>query len=108
MIRQEPLETTWKSLKLAIERMRILEDIQNRWDIELLVDEFYKQVIPDDLIGFIFTEVEALDLEKHIPIMYDFWETTVKANFKGVKADEAIQRATQIGALMKYKVQQNT
>ena len=123
-----------------------MEDIENRQDIEFLVDEFYKKVVPDELIGFIFTDVVALDWETHIPVMYDFWESillgamkykgnamlnhielnqkeplkpayfdrwlllwesTVRANFQGVRAQQAIQRASQIGELMKYKVQQN-
>lgn len=46
-------------------------------DIELLVDEFYKKVVKDDVIGHFFNEVVKLNWEKHIPIMYDFWETTL-------------------------------
>ncbi len=53
------------------------KDIANRQDIELLVDEFYKKVVKDDVIGYFFNEVVKLDWEKHIPIMYNFWETTL-------------------------------
>ncbi len=59
-----------------------MKDIQERKDIELLVDEFYKKVLKDDVIGHFFTEVVQLDWEKHIPIMYDFWETTLLGNIK--------------------------
>ena len=43
--------------------------------MEFLVDSFYKKVIVDDVIGFIFTEVVKLDWNIHIPVMYDFWES---------------------------------
>ena len=42
-----------------------------------LVDAFYKKAMSDDLIGHFFTEVVPLDLEKHMPTMYDFWESTL-------------------------------
>lgn len=50
-------------------------DITNRADIVLLVDTFYKKVKQDDVIGHFFTKVIELSWEKHMPIMYDFWET---------------------------------
>lgn len=49
-------------------------DIHSRVDIELLVDTFYKKVLKDKTIGNFFTEVVSLDWDKHIPVMYDFWE----------------------------------
>ena len=62
-----------------------MTDIENRTDIEFLVNTFYKKVIKDDVIGFFFTEVVILNWEKHIPIMYDFWETMLLGNmvYKG-------------------------
>lgn len=48
-------------------------DITSQEDIQLLVDSFYKKVLVDPIIGFIFTEVVQLSWEKHIPIMYAFW-----------------------------------
>lgn len=48
-------------------------DIQTRADIILLVDTFYEQVLVDETIGFIFTDVVKIKLEKHMPVMYDFW-----------------------------------
>ena len=126
--------------------MAILKDIENRDDIILLIDKFYSRVIADDFIGYFFTEVIALDWDKHIPVMYDFWETTllgkmkykgnpmlkhlelnkkeplvpahfhrwlthwettIRENFSGRKAEEAIKRANQIAELMKFKIQQH-
>ena len=54
-----------------------IRDINSRKDIELLVNSFYKKVLKDDIIGFIFNDVVRLNWEKHIPIMYDFWESTL-------------------------------
>lgn len=54
-----------------------MKEINNRADIELLVNQFYKKVINDDQIGYFFHTVIKLDWGKHIPIMYDFWETTL-------------------------------
>lgn len=51
------------------------KEITSRADIELLVDEFYKKVIQDEVIGYIFTKVIKLNWDTHIPIMYQFWET---------------------------------
>ncbi len=51
------------------------KDIENREDIDELMRAFYKRAIADDVIGFIFTDVAKLDLEHHLPIIGDFWET---------------------------------
>lgn len=60
-------------------------DIASRANIELFVNSFYNKVTQDKAIGFFFTEVVILDWEKHIPIMYDFWESILfqKAGYKG-------------------------
>jgi len=49
-----------------------MNDISTEADIKLLIDEFYKKVIDDSTIGFIFTEVVQLSWEHHIPVMYSF------------------------------------
>lgn len=50
-------------------------DVQNREDIDLLMNEFYSRALRDDLIGYIFTDVARLDLDHHLPVIGDFWET---------------------------------
>jgi hemoglobin len=50
------------------------KDITTRADIELLVNEFYKKIKQDPVIGFIFTDVANVNFEKHLPVMYDFFE----------------------------------
>ena len=61
------------------------KDIENRQDIETVVDAFYRKVVVDNTIGFFFTDVVQLSWEKHIPIMYSFWETILLDNitYKG-------------------------
>lgn len=67
-----------------------MTDLKSRKDIELLMDAFYTKVLKDDTIGFLFTEVAALNLEKHLPIICDFWESALfqrpvyKGNVLGV------------------------
>lgn len=50
------------------------KDITSRKDIEILVDEFYNKIREDDQIGFIFSDVAMVNWEKHLPVMYDFFE----------------------------------
>jgi len=52
-----------------------MKDIENREDIDALMQEFYKRALADDTIGFIFTDVMKLDLEHHLPVIGDFWES---------------------------------
>jgi len=55
-------------------------DIENREDIDLLMHEFYAVAIEDKGIGHIFTDVAKLNLEHHLPIIGDFWETMLFQN----------------------------
>jgi hemoglobin len=49
-------------------------DIASRKDIEILVDEFYSKIKKDEQIGFIFTDIAMVNWEKHLPVMYGFFE----------------------------------
>ena len=53
------------------------KDITSRKDIELLVDKFYDKVKSDEQIGFIFTEIAKVNWQRHLPIMYDFFENVL-------------------------------
>ncbi len=60
--------------------MSQLEDktnIRNGADIAGLVRSFYGRAFADPLLGPVFTDVAHLDLEVHLPIMCDFWETVL-------------------------------
>lgn len=52
-------------------------DIEHRDHIEQLMRAFYAKAIPDTVIGHYFTEVIQMDLEKHLPVIVDFWETVL-------------------------------
>lgn len=47
--------------------------IEDRKDIELLVNSFYDKVRKDQLIGPIFNDVAKVDWEEHLPKLYNFW-----------------------------------
>ena len=51
------------------------KDIENKDDVNTLVNEFYSKVINDEKIGYIFKNIAGFTFEKHIPIMVSFWET---------------------------------
>ncbi len=50
------------------------KDIETREDIDALMREFYTKVLTDEEIGYIF-EIAKLDLDTHLPIIGDFWES---------------------------------
>ena len=52
-----------------------MKDIENRADVDALMVAFYSKVMTDPMIGFIFTDVAKLDLDHHLPIIGDFWES---------------------------------
>jgi hemoglobin len=62
-----------------------MKDIETRADIELLMQVFYNKALTDETIGYFFTEVVPLNMEVHIPLIVDFWETVLlgKAAYKG-------------------------
>lgn len=53
------------------------KDIHTRKDIELLITTFYEKVKADPVIGCIFTEIIKVNWDKHLPVMYDFWENAL-------------------------------
>ncbi|MET1056147.1 MAG: group III truncated hemoglobin [Pedobacter sp.] len=50
-----------------------MEDIRNKDDIRSFVDEFYRKVRQDTLIGPVFAEVITGDWQPHLDKMYAFW-----------------------------------
>jgi truncated hemoglobin YjbI len=53
------------------------KDIVSRADIDALMTRFYGRAMSDPVIGPLFTEVAQLDLEHHLPVIGDFWESTL-------------------------------
>ena len=60
--------------------MEVKRDIENRDDIDRLMVGFYTAALADEKIGFIFKDVAKLDLESHLPVIGDFWETILFQN----------------------------
>lgn len=54
-----------------------MKDIENREELEKFLWAFYEKAFRDELIGRFFTEVVPLDLQTHIPVIADFWESVV-------------------------------
>ncbi len=62
-----------------------MEDIKDKNDIVLLVNNFYKKALSDLKIGYIFTDVVKINFELHMPKMYDFWSSILldEISYKG-------------------------
>jgi hemoglobin len=54
-----------------------MNDIQNQDDLYLLVQEFYRKLLADDAIRYIFTDVVKINLEEHLPILVTFWSQAI-------------------------------
>src|SRR5688572_319998 len=52
-------------------------DLDTRENIEKMVDSFYEKVKDDEQISHFFREVMKVQWEKHLPKMYDFWESVI-------------------------------
>lgn len=55
-------------------------DIENKEQVKILVDAFYEKVRSDETIGYLFTDVARVNWEKHLPVMYAFWENILLMN----------------------------
>jgi hemoglobin len=53
------------------------KDIQTREDLLLLLTDFYKKLLADDSISYLFTEVAKIDLDHHLPVLVDFWDSVL-------------------------------
>lgn len=62
-----------------------LPDLTQRADIVHLVDAFYDRVRADEILSPIFDDVARVDWVRHLPKMYDFWESVLfgTIGFKG-------------------------
>lgn len=60
------------------------KDIGTREELETFLWAFYKKAFADELIGRFFTKVVPLDLDIHVPIIANFWESVVfnKPNYR--------------------------
>lgn len=60
--------------------MTALPDLTGRHDVEVLVRNFYTRAFADPLLGPIFIDVTQMDLNAHLPVMCDFWQTVLFRN----------------------------
>lgn len=60
-------------------------DIQSRSDILQIMEAFYKRLLADPVMAPVFLEVANIDLEEHLPILVDFWDSILffTAKYKG-------------------------
>ena len=52
-------------------------DIENRADIEIVVNAFYEKVKTDDILGPVFNVLIPVNWDTHLPVMYQFWENII-------------------------------
>lgn len=55
--------------------MQDKKDIANREDLLLLMQEFYKKLLADESINYLFTDIAKIDLDHHLPVLVDFWDS---------------------------------
>jgi hemoglobin len=53
------------------------KDISCREDLFHLVSKFYDKLLSDDLINYLFTDVAKINLQNHLPIPVDFWDSVL-------------------------------
>lgn len=53
------------------------KDIENRSDLLLLMQGFYKKLLSDPSISYLFTDIAKIDLEHHLPVLVDFWDSVL-------------------------------
>jgi hemoglobin len=54
-----------------------MKDIQTPEEIYIVVDEFYKKLLADEKISYLFTDVVKIKLEEHLPILVTFWSQAI-------------------------------
>lgn len=50
-----------------------MKDIETPEDIHRIVSTFYDYLLKDESISYLFTDVVAIQLEEHLPILVTFW-----------------------------------
>ena len=55
--------------------MNSKKDIENREDLLSLMQQFYKKLLADKSINYLFTDVAKINLAHHFPVLVDFWDS---------------------------------
>src|SRR6188474_1405657 len=53
------------------------KDIQSREDLFELMKLFYNKLLNDRSISYLFTDVAKINLEHHLPVLVNFWESVL-------------------------------
>ena len=53
------------------------KDINSREDLFLLVKIFYEKLLDDETISYLFTDIAKIDLDHHLPVLVDFWDSVL-------------------------------
>jgi hemoglobin len=69
-----------------------MKDITTEADVIKMVDSFYDKVNLDPKLSPVFNDFSKVDWDKHLPIMYKFWNTLLlgKQEYKGSPFDKHI------------------
>ena len=54
-----------------------MKDILTQSDLYFLVDVFYKKLLADHRISYIFTDIVKIKIEEHLPILVTFWSQAI-------------------------------
>jgi hemoglobin len=52
-------------------------DIATPADIDCLVAAFYRKLLSDPILGFLFTDIARIDLDEHLPRVSAFWQQQI-------------------------------
>jgi hemoglobin len=52
-------------------------DIATPADIDCLVAAFYRKLLSDPILGFLFTDIARIDLDEHLPRISAFWQQQI-------------------------------
>lgn len=65
--------------------MHQVKQINSPVEVKELVDSFYEKVNRDPLLSPIFNDFARVDWEKHLPVMYGFWNAMLfgEVGYKG-------------------------
>ena len=57
-----------------------MKDIKTQQDLYLLVNQFYKKLLSNHSISYIFTDIVKIKIEEHLPILVTFWSQMIFEN----------------------------
>jgi hemoglobin len=58
-------------------KIKIKRDIESREDLLLLVTKFYEKLLNNKSISYLFTDVAKINLEHHLQVLVDFWDSVL-------------------------------